>query len=58
MTFTDLLDVCGDPAVGVSAVGWWVVHFGSGGTDGRSPLLVQILAGVACRLLFTADENA
>lgn len=34
----------------------WVVHFNSGNSG--SPLLVQIVVSMACRLLFIAGKNA
>ena len=36
----------------------WVVHFSSGDRGSESPLLVQIVMSMACRLLFFAGENA
>ena len=35
-----------------------VVRFSSGDSDSRSPLLVQIVLNVVCRLLFIPRENA
>ena len=40
----------------VSTVRQSVVHFSSG-DNSQSPLLVQISASAACRLLFVAGEN-
>ena len=42
----------------VSTVKQWVVHFSSGDSDSGSPPLMQIDKRAACRLLFTAGENA
>ena len=52
-----LLKVYADQAVEVSTVRWWVVHFSSGNSD-SSPLLLQIVMSVACRLLVIAGKNA
>ena len=53
-----LLHVYGDQTVDVSTVKQWVVHFSSGDSDSGSPPLMQIDKRAACRLLFTAGENA
>ena len=42
--------------MGVSTVRQWVVHLSS--ADSGSPQLVQVLTGIAFRLLFITDENA
>ena len=42
----------------VNTVRQWVVHFSIGSSDSGSPLLLQIVMSVACRLLFIAGENA
>ena len=53
-----LLNVDGDQPVDVSTVKLCVVHFSSGDSGRRSPLLVQIFTRTTCRLLFIAGENA
>ena len=53
-----LLNVSGDQTVDVNTVRQWVVHFSTGSSDSGSPLLLQIVMSVACRLLFIAGENA
>ena len=62
MAFTEiylhLLNVYGDQTVDVSTVRWWVLCFSSGVSDSESVLLVQIFMNMACRILFTTDENA
>jgi len=50
------VNICGDQPVDVSTVQQWVVHFSSG--DSGSLLLMQMFTSAACRLLFTAGENA
>lgn len=52
-----LLKVDGNAAVAVSAVRWWVLCFSSGGSNGGSPLLMQIVTSTACRILFTVGES-
>ena len=42
----------------MSTVRQWVVHFSSSDCNSGSLPLVQISASAACRLLFTAGENA
>jgi len=42
----------------VSTVRWWVARFNTGISNSGSPPLVQAFMGMACRLLFIADENA
>ena len=42
----------------VSTVRQWVVHFSKCDSNSGSPPLVQAFMGMACRLLFIADENA
>jgi len=53
-----LLNVYGDQTMDVNTVRQWVVHFSIGSSDSGSPLLLQIVMSVACRLLFIAGENA
>ena len=53
-----LLDVYGDQRVDVSTVRQWVVHFGSGDSNSKSPSLVQNFMSTACSLLFISGENA
>jgi len=53
-----LLNTDGDQPVDMSTVRWWVVSFSSGDSNSRSPLLVQDIMDVTCRLLFIADEKA
>jgi len=53
-----LLYTDGGQKVYVSTVKQWVVHFSSGDSDSGSPPLMQIDKRAACRLLFTAGENA
>ena len=40
----------------MSTVRQWMVHFSSG--DSGSPLLVQMLTGLTCRLLLISGANA
>jgi len=35
----------------------WVVHFSSGDRGSESPLLVQIVMSMACRVLFITSKN-
>ena len=42
----------------VSAVRQWVVCFSSGDSNSGSPMLVQTLTSMACRLLFITGKNA
>lgn len=51
-----LLNTSVDQAVIVCTVKRWVMHFSS--DESGSPLLVQMLSSVACRLLFVAGKNA
>ena len=50
------MNMYGDQTVDVSTARQRVPCLSSG--DSGSPLLVQTVMGVACRLLFVADENA
>ena len=50
-----LLNIYGDQPVDVSTVRKWVVHFSSGNSG--SPLLVQVLISMTCRLLFISGSQ-
>ena len=53
-----LLTVSGDQLVDVSTVRLWVVHFSTANCSTGSPLFVQILMSMACRLLFIDGKHA
>ena len=52
-----LLNFFGHQTVDMGMMMWWVLCFSSGGSESGSPLLVQIIVGVAGKLSFIAGEN-